>query len=70
MTCLVINKKMLSPDICCDKIKIPVKGKETKGKIVRCYVQCVKYTPNVLQVRIVSVCCVTGLAEKRCFFLP
>lgn len=26
--------------------------------------------PNALQVRIVSVCRVTGLAGKRCFFLP
>lgn len=70
MTCLVINKKkMLSTDICCDKIKIPVKGKETKRKIVKCYVHCVKYTPNMLQVRIVSVCCCHRFGRKKVLFL-
>lgn len=60
---------MLSTDICCDKIKIPVKGEETKRKIVKCYVQCVKYTHNVLQMRICFCPLCNRFGRKKVFFL-
>lgn len=69
MTCLVINKKCLPQTFVATKIKMPVKGEETKRKMVECNVQCVKRSPNLLLVSMCVCPLCNRYGRKKVFFL-